>query len=214
MAYSLKELANSLLLRDDAFGNTIALELLMDTTFTRAYDCCELTELPTSESLPRYYYPGASREGGRDGLLVEARPEHGPPWMGVFAFGRITAKGVSGVFTTPDPHRLCAIARGAGYLVSVDDPASWESVQASPIIDVRPVRAQGILVFAMFTELVAYGDAGLRWRTNRLTWDDLRITEVTETFIRGEFWDVVSGSTGSFCVDLATGTHKGGIPAL
>jgi hypothetical protein len=184
----------------------------MDTTFPSSYECRELTSAPGCRTLPCYYYPGASKEGGRDGIIAEVRPDAGQPWLGSFAFGRVTPKGVSGMFATPDPQALCVVARGAGYWVRVSDPEVWEPIAADPITDVRPVAAQGILVFADYTRLVAYGEAGLRWRTKRLTWDDLKITEVQDEFITGEGWDAPANSSVSFRVSLATGEHEGGIP--
>jgi hypothetical protein len=182
----------------------------MDTTFPHSYECERLSETPRI-ALPHYYYPGASTQGGRDGVLAEIRPENGEPWLGTFAFGRIAPKGATGIFTTPSPHRLCVVAMGEGYIVSANASAAWEPVRATPIIDVRPIRAQGIIVFASFTELVAYGPTGIKWRTKRLTWDNLKITEVTDTLIRGEFFDIRSEATEGFVVDLATGVHQGGI---
>lgn len=160
---------------------------------------------------PHYYYPGASTQGGRDGILVEVRPQSGQAWLGTFAFGQVTPKGVSGIFTTPDPQRLCAVSRGEGYLVSATTPTVWEAIRATPIIDVQPVRAQGIIVFADYTTLVAYGETGVKWKTKRLAWDSLKITEITDAFIKGEFWDIRSEATANFVVDLATGKHEGGI---
>jgi hypothetical protein len=182
-------------------------------SFPHLYECEPLSETQTT-ALPHYYFPGGSTQGGRDGILVEVRPERGLPWLGTFAFGEVTPKGISGIFTTPDPERLCVVSRGEGYIVSAATPTAWESVDATPIIDVRLIHAQGIIVFANFTELVAYGSTGLKWRTKRLTWDSLKITEATDTFIKGEFWDIRSEATASFIVDLATGRHQGGIKEL
>jgi hypothetical protein len=186
----------------------------MEETFPSHYECKELASIPERPGYRRYYYPGASQEGGRDGAIVEVNPGQGRPWLGVFAFGRITSKGVSGIFTTPNPDRFCVVARGAGYLVRADDPSAWEPVAANPIIDIRPVRARNLLIFAEYTRLFAYGPAGLAWRTKHLTWDDLIITEVTDDFIAGEFWDVVTEAIRTFCVDLASGEHTGGVPTL
>jgi len=186
----------------------------MDTTFSSAYECEELTEMPQPAVLSHYFYPGATTEGGQDGVLVAVRPEHGRPWIGTFAFGRVAPKAPSSIFMTPDPQRICVVAKGAGYLVSVDDPTSWEIVRATPIIDVRPMKAREIIVFASFTDMVAYDRAGIRWRTKRLTWDNMRIMEVTDDLIRGEFWDIRSEEKGRFVVDLATGTHQGGIDGV
>src|SRR6266568_759067 len=144
----------------------------MDTTFPKTYDCRELAELPQPEVLPRYFYPGATTQGGRDGILVEMRPDHGRPWLGTFAFDEIAPNGASGIFTTPHLQRVCIVTRGAGYLVSTDEPNSWELVRAIPVMDVRSVSAHEIIVFASFTDLVAYGPTGIKWRTRRLAWDN------------------------------------------
>src|SRR6266851_9638550 len=100
----------------------IANEPTVDRTFSHFYECEQLAEMPGSLSLAHYYYPGASREGGRDGIIVEVRPAHGQLWLGTFAFGQIAPKGPSGIFTTPDPDRLCVVARGEGYFVSASTP--------------------------------------------------------------------------------------------
>ena len=185
----------------------------MDETFAHSYECEQLTETPRTAP-PHYYYPGASTQGGRDGILVEVRPQSGQAWLGTFAFGQVTPKGVSGIFAMPDPERLCVVSGGEGYIVSAATPTAWEAVRATPIIDVRSVRAQGIIVFANFTELVAYGPAGIKWRTKRLTWDSLKLTEVTDAFIKGEFRDIRSEAIATFVVDLATGAHQGGIKEI
>jgi|WetSurMetagenome_2_1015567.scaffolds.fasta_scaffold145324_2 hypothetical protein len=180
----------------------------MDTTFPRLYQCRKLTELPNS-SIPRFYYPGASEQGGGDGILLEVSPEQGRPWLGIFAFGRISPRGVTGIFTTPDPHRLCVVMQGDGYLVSANNPTSWEDVREWPILDVRPVKSQQLLIFADDFGLTAYGETGIRWRTEDLVVDELVITEVTDTHIRGRGW-IPEGEPGSYCfsVDLKTGEHE------
>ena len=176
----------------------------MDTTFPHVYECEQLTEGPGVASSHHYYYPGASTSGGRDGILVRIRPDDGQPWLATFAFGEM-ANGPSGIFTTPDPQRLCVVARGAGYFVSTIAPSSWESVRVIPITDVRPIRNHEIIVFADFTRLVAYGKNGMKWETKRLAWDDLKIIEITDTQIKGEHWSYASNQTENFVVDLETG---------
>jgi hypothetical protein len=134
----------------------------MYSAFPRLYECAQLSEIPGSVSLPHYYYPGATTKGGQDGILVQVSPEHGEHWLATFAFGKIAPKGASGILTTPDPKRLCVVAQGEGYFVSANAPMSWERVQATPIIDIRAVPAQEIIVFAEFTRLVAYGRGGAK----------------------------------------------------
>ncbi len=180
----------------------------MDTTFPHNYEIEELTEYPNT-SLPRYY-PGGSQGSGHDGLILRVRPASGAAWWGTFG---LVGKGfVSGVFTTPDPNRFCIVASGDGFLVSAEDPTWWEEVRAIPVRGVWPVKAHGLLVFADFTELCAYGENGLKWRTKRLVLDGLKITEITEHAIRGEGDGIPPSETVEFCVDLLTGEHQGGLP--
>lgn len=182
-----------------------------DFSFPRQYDSEVVDELPSREVPPHYYYPGGTLAGGGDGVLVRVTPEGGAGWIGTFAFGKYGKNAVTKVLGMPDPGRLCVVSRGAGYLVSVRDPRSWEVVRAIPVIDVRSIPEAGLVVFANFTELVAYGAEGVRWRTKRLTWDSMKLTEVTDEKIVGEYWDIRSEETRTFEVDVRTGAHRGGV---
>ncbi len=183
---------------------------LVDVSFPRAYACEVVGEIPGGNG-PRYFYPGGDTLGGRDGVNVRVVPSGGEAWMGTFALGTFGPSGITKVLSMPNPTTLCVVARGAGYLVSVEDPLSWQLVKAVPIIDVRPVPSLRIVVFANFTELVAYGADGIAWRTKRLAWDSLKLTRVTETTAFGEYWDIRVESMQTFEVDLATGRHRGGV---
>jgi hypothetical protein len=183
----------------------------MDTTFPHEYECKQLHELPGGSPQRHFYYPGGSSAGGADGLLVRIQPENDLSWSATFAFSSFVRTPIAGIFTMPDPQRFCVVASGAGYLVSANDPALWEPVDADPIIDVRPIHSHGIIVFANFTSMVAYGKSGVAWRTKRLSFDSLRITEVTGKFIIGEYWDIRIEGMSNFVVDLSTGTSEGGV---
>ena len=183
---------------------------LTDFSFGRNYSCEILDEIPSAEIAQRRFFPG-DLAGGQDGLLVRVTPEGGEPWLGMFAFGKLGSAGISRVLSLPDPEKLCVVSRGAGYVVAARDPRSWEMVRAVPIIDVRAVPSAGMVVFANFTEMVAYGAEGPRWRTKRLAWDGLKIVEVTDTSIIGEYWDIREEATQKFEVDLATGAHHGSV---
>lgn len=182
-----------------------------DFSFSREYECELVNELPGRESASHYYYPGGTLAGGADGVIVRVKPEGGPGWLGTFAFGTYGASSATKVLSMPDPNSLCVISRGAGYVVSARDPRTWETVKAIPVIDVRSIPAAGLVVFANHTELVAYGAEGIRWRTKRLAWDGLKLIEVTNDKIVGEYWDIRCDETRTFAVDVATGAQHGGV---
>lgn len=84
--------------------------------------------------------------------------------------GDVAPNGKTGLYSWPHDATLCVVARGAGYLVRVDDPLDWQLVVARPVIDVRPIPSRRIVVFANYTELIAYGASGVAWTTKRLGW--------------------------------------------
>ena len=98
----------------------------VDLDFQCKYSIEALEELGAEE---RYYYPGATTKGGKDGLIVEVISLEGKRWIGVFAFGEISPKGISGIYSMPDPDKFCVVSRGAGYIVSSSDPEDWQEVK-------------------------------------------------------------------------------------
>jgi hypothetical protein len=184
----------------------------IELNFSHEYEIKVLDELPSGKKI--YYYPGANTQGGKDGALIEITPLHGESWIGVFAFGEITPKGVSGVYALPNTDKLCVVSRGAGYFVSANNPTDWGKVKSIPVIDVRSVLSQGIVLFANYTELIAYDSSGVKWRTERLAFDSFEIVELTDNQLRGEYYDIRSEAKETFEVDLLTGRHVGSLKAI
>lgn len=169
-----------------------------------------LHEMPQPLTIKHYYFPGAVTTGGKDGLLLLIKPDGAEPWIGTFADGSHGAKFQNGVYTTPDPDRLCVVSYGKGYIVSARDPQKIETVNLIPILDVRPVTRKGLLIFADYIQLLAYDKTGICWRTKRIAWDDLSINEITDDQIHGEYRDYRSEKSEKFTVDLTTGEVSGG----
>jgi hypothetical protein len=183
-----------------------------DETFQHGYACEVQPDLDGREG-PRYYIPAASFSGGRDGVTVKVVPPLGEAWIGTFAFGTMP-NGLSGVFTTPDVAKLLVVTKGDGYLVSTNDPEQWERVATVPTTDVRSDPKHGIIVLASFTHLVAYNQCGLVWKTEQLSWDNLKIISINDDDLVGEFWDLRTETKQRFAVDLKTGTATGGAVLL
>lgn len=183
----------------------------LDLTFPCKYEVEALPELPSGGVEPqRFYFPRMGEEGGRDGLLIKVSPEGGEPWLGIFAFGQNGPDALTGIYSCPNGVSLCVVSEGDGYIVRTDDPHVWKEVKAYPILDVRAIPSKKLLVFADFTEIVAYGVGGLAWKTSRLSSDGVKIIEVTADHIRGLAWDAATDREVEFLVDVNTGRHTGG----
>src|SRR5712691_8532702 len=125
----------------------------------------ELRDALDADGMQRFYYPGASLDGGRDGLIVEVQPANARHWLGVFAFGEASDALLSGIFSTPCDDVVCVVSSGKGYLVHADKPEWWSEVPVWPITSVRQLTESGLLIFVDFTSLTAWGANGLAWRS-------------------------------------------------
>ena len=109
----------------------------------------------------------------------------------------------------PDEWSICVVYAGGGVVVRTDDPSNTYEIESSPTITglvVIPERE--LVIFADWTNRVAYGRDGLVWRSRRLAVDDLQIDgpDGDDLHVRGFFG---SGRLWPFTVDLATGEASG-----
>ena len=183
--------------------------ITLDETFVRDFNCDLLDELPSGR-LPRFYYPGGTAVGGRDGLIVQVCPRASDPWVGIFGFGDLLSKGKNGLYTWPDPGVLCVVARAQGYMVQVGEPSKYDLLNVHPVLDVIPVPSKRLVVFANYTELVAYGESGVVWVSDRLSWDGFKVSGVTDEHLKGNAWDPSFEKIKDFSVDLMTGHREDG----
>ena len=181
--------------------------MTVETTFGSKYHLEVGQDLGARANV--FYFPGATQESGKDGVLVKVLNTKGKTWTGMFAFGTLSPKGVTGVYQLPDESRFCVVAKGTAYVVSAVDPTDWEEVPLVPILDVRCSESYKLLLFANDTELCAYGRDGLRWKTDRLSWHDLRIKEVNETEAVAEYWDIRDEAVREVRVKLENGRSIG-----
>jgi hypothetical protein len=182
-----------------------------DFTFPRSYEVRVLEAAPPVHPVEKlYHYPVEMEEGDRSGAYVRVVPQRGPAWVGFFALGFDSDQVVSEVCSSPDPNSFCTVVGGYAYVVKADDPAQWFRVEQRPVVDLRVVSQQGLLLFAGFTSITAVGSAGIAWTTERLSWEGLTITDIKGDRLLGRGWDALADKEVLFEVDLKTGKHTGG----
>lgn len=173
-----------------------------DLTFPHSYRVVP-TELSPNGEHPPIYFPGGTRNGGKDGLLLRFTASNGDQWSGCFAFGDYE---LCGVFASPDPDRVCVVSNGTGYWVDVNEPEKSSEMHVLPIRDVRIVTDARILLLADFTSLSAFGSDGQLWK-HRVCWDDLKISDIQQGIVSGTGYNPTNSehSKSKFAVELATG---------
>jgi hypothetical protein len=182
-----------------------------DFTFPRNYEVRILESAPPVHPVEKmYHYPVELEEGDRSGAFLRVVPNRGPAWVGFFALGFDSDQVVSQVCSSPDPDSFCIVVGGYAYLVKANNPAEWLRVEQRPVVDLRVVSQQGLLLFAGFTTITAVGSTGIAWTTERLSWEGLSITDIKGDKLLGRGWDALADKEVPFEVDLKTGQHTGG----
>ena len=163
--------------------------------------------------LPRRHvvYPALVDEVEIGALELMISPDGGERFLATCALGFASDKVPTGVWSCPQPAWLCAISGGYAYRINTHDPLQWEQVEYRPVVEVLPLVEHGLLIFASFHTLLAYGAAGKAWKTARLTSEGLRLGEVSNGRLQGWGWDMKTDREFEFSVDLATGEHASAI---
>jgi hypothetical protein len=175
--------------------------------FPVSYQVRQLDELPAFAEVTELCPAGRSGTGG---LIFEVDPGDSDSWFG---FARPTSIGsrnaVTGLFSTPDPGRLCVITQGAAYLVDVATRRFVLLSQSDPVIFVTSLTEVGLLLLATPWRVLAIGRDGPVWQTERLAIDGLRLDETDGSRLVGVA-DPDSPEPRDFVIDLLNGSHRGG----
>lgn len=174
--------------------------------FQASYQVRQLDELPSAE-VTELRPPG---QGSSGGLIFEVNPGDSDSWVG-FAHPRSVGNryAVTGLFSTPDPGKLCVITQGTAYLVDAATRRFVMPALSEPVISVASLTDAGLLLLATPWRVMAIGHDGPAWQTERLAIDGLRLDETDGSRLVGVA-DPDSAEPRDFVIDLIEGTHQGG----
>jgi hypothetical protein len=181
----------------------------VDLRLRHDYEVEPDVELPADPSRVPQIEFGVTPVHTGPAVIVSVRPTSGQRWIGVFAANH-SPPGVTGIFACPSPDQLCVVAGGQGYVVAADHPSRWSAIDVFPIVDVAFVADPPLLIVADLTGLMAYGTQGVVWRSARLSYDGIKLTDATSAQIRGHAWSAPRERWADFTVETATGRHRGG----
>jgi hypothetical protein len=180
-------------------------ETKFDLTFAHEWTAEVLASRPLILPRRQFVYPKHAEEVERGALEAMVRPADGEPFLGTFALGFEDAAAQTGVWSCPDAGWMCAASGGYVYMVNTRRPEEFEQVEYKPVLEVRALQEQGLLVFAGHHALTAWGIRGKAWETARLSWEGVQITGVEGRWLRGVGWDLMTDKDVPFRVDLETG---------
>ena len=154
--------------------------------------------------------PGEEDSLARGALQLLVRPAAGGSFLATCALGFTDPSMPTGIFSTPRPAELCAIAGGYAYLIDTANPQHSTLLPQKPVTAIHALPQHDLLLFAGFQTLLAWGETGLAWQSQRLTWEGLQLTGIDGNILHGTGWNLITDRTAPFTLDLLTGQHQGG----
>jgi hypothetical protein len=186
----------------------------MPQPFPQTWSAEILPRPPLIAPARQFTYPhqiaGEEDALARGALHLLIRPAPGQPaFLATCALGFRDPTMPTGVYPTPSPAELCAVAGGYAYLIDATDPTRSTHLPLKPVTAILPAPEQNLLLFAGFHTILAWGTEGIAWQTTRLSWDGITLGEITNGTLQGQGWDLMTDREILFTVDLATGRHTG-----
>ena len=131
-----------------------------------------LTRPPLIAPARQFTYPmqiaGEEDALARGALQLLIRPAPGTsPFLATCALGFRDPTMPTGIYATPDPRELCAIAGGYAYLIDTQTPETSTHIPLKPVTAVLPIPDHNLLIFSGFHNLLAWGSNGIAWTTCR-----------------------------------------------
>jgi len=157
---------------------------------------------------PRHFvYPRAAEEVERGALEVMIRPDapNAQPFLATCALGFRDPAAPTGFWSTPEPETICAVAGGYAYLVDTTVPERFTMIPYRPVLEVRAVVVEGLLLFVGHHSILAWGPNGQAWESAKLSDEVVTIAGIGGGVLRGEGWEMMSDSEKAFALDLRTG---------
>jgi hypothetical protein len=184
------------------------------TEFPRTWSAEVLKTPPLIAPARQFIYPqqiaGEEDALARGALQLMVRPASGGMFLATCALGFTDPAMPTGVFACPSRNEMCAVAGGYAYVIDTAQPERSTHIALKPVVEVRVLVAESMLLFVGFHSILAWGRDGMLWQTARLSWEGVRITHIEASILHGVGWNLMTDREVPFSVDLLTGQHQGG----
>lgn len=166
---------------------------------------------------PRHFvYPAQADEVERGALelmvwphLIRPQPDHNvaQPFLATCALGFRDPAVPTGVWSTPEPETICAVSGGYAYLIDTAAPQRFTMLGLRPVLEVRPVPSESLLLFAGHRSILAWGAEGQAWESEKLSDEGLTLGAIEDGILHGTGWEMISDRETAFLLELRTGAR-------
>jgi hypothetical protein len=184
---------------------------IVDLRFPHAWQAEALAARPLILPARHYVYPQNADEVERGALEVLVRPDSDlQPFLATCALGFRDPAAPTGLWSTPEPEKLCAVSGGYAYLIDTTAPERFTMIPYRPVLEVRAVIKANLLLFVGHQSILAWGrlDSGFggqAWESERLSDEGVTITAIENGVLRGTGWAMRTDEETAFALDLRHG---------
>lgn len=182
--------------------------------FSQSWSAEILKTPPLIAPARQFIYPqqiaGEEDALARGALQLMVRPASGLTFLATCALGFTDPTMPTSVFACPNADEMCAVAGGYAYVIDTEQPERCTHITLKPVVEVREMVSQGLLLFVGFHSILAWGRNGVAWQSTRLSWEGIRIASIGGNTLQGFGWNLMTDREVAFSLDLLTGQHQGG----
>ena len=192
---------------------------VFNETFPHCWQAEILAERPLILPARHFVYPREAEEVERGALEVLVRPNEEqsegkrPPsaqeFLATCALGFHDPVVPTGLWSMPNPAEICAVSGGYAYVIDTTAPERFTMIAYRPVLEIRPLAAQGLLLFVGHHSILAWGEDGQAWQSGRLSSEGLTITGIEGDMLHGLGWNLITDKEAPFDLDLKTGKRVG-----
>ena len=193
---------------------------IVDFSFPHRWHAEVLAARPLILPSRHFVYPQAAEEVERGALEVliwpgGISPDSGPkrspgaqPFLATCALGFRDPAAPTGLWSTPRPEEICAVAGGYAYLINTAAPERFTMIPYRPVLEIRPLVQEGLLLFVGHQSILAWKLDGKAWESEKLSDEGVTIAGIDGGVLRGTGWDMKTDRDRPFAIDLRSGTLK------
>jgi hypothetical protein len=183
---------------------------VVDFSFPHRWEAEVLSARPVILPARHFVYPRNAEEVERGALEVLVRPQASGdgsslPFLATCALGFRDAAVPTGIWSAPNLDEICAVAGGYVYLIDTTAPERFTMISYRPVLEVRSVHDEGLLIFVGHRSILAWGQEGQAWESEKISDEGVTINAIEGGVIRGVGWQMLTDTETAFAVDLRTG---------
>ena len=138
-------------------------------------------------------------------MVIHPRAADTASFLATCALGFRDPAAPTGIWSTPRPEEICAIAGGYAYLIDTTAPERFTMIPYRPVLELRAAVAEGLLLFTGHRSILAWGSAGQVWESPKLSDEGVTILSIDNGLLCGTGWEMTSDREMPFTLDLRNG---------